>query len=397
MVSFTYNPTTTTTKIFSMRGRIRAVAGGTAAGKTVSILFWLIDYSQVKQSKPKLVSIVSESYPHLQDGVMRDFIAIMKDRNYWNEDLWHQTKHVYTFETGNEIQFLAVDTYGKAHGPRRDILYINEANNLDYSIADQLITRTREVVWLDWNPSEEFWFYTDMQPNRQDIDFQTVTYLDNDMLDQPSIDEIESHRHNKAWWTVYGEGKLGEVEGRIYTDWNIIDEIPHEARLERRGLDFGYSMDPAAIVDVYYYNGGYILDEKLYRKGMSNRNLSTFLLNMDNPNTVIVADSAEPKSIDELAEYGVQVIGADKGQGSLNRGIQHVQDQRISVTRRSYNLIKEYRRYFWKTDRNGLVLTIPEGGGDHALDAARYALESLRPKVVEETEYNTGAFATSWI
>jgi phage terminase large subunit len=204
--------------------------------------------------------------------------------------------------------------------------------------------------------------------------------------------------HNKAWWQVYGLGQLGEVEGRIYTGWATIDrnDIPHEARLERRGLDFGYSQDPAAMVDVYYHNGGYILDERLYMRGQSNRQLAQFSLNMDSPNTLLVADSAEPKSIDELAEFGVQVVGAEKGPGSLNRRIRHMQDQRITVTKQSYNLIKEYRRYFWKTDRDGNILTVPEPGNDHLLDAAGYALESLRPREEAEEEYTTGNFASVW-
>jgi phage terminase large subunit len=375
---YAFNAVTATHKVFSLKKRIRAVAGGTSASKTISILFWLIDYAQVKHKRPKLITIVSETYPHLEGGVMRDFMAIMKDRGYWKESLWHGTKHIYTTEAGNEIQFMAVDTYGKAHGPRRDVLYVNECNNLDYKIVDQLITRTRETVWLDWNPSEEFWFYTEMQPNRGDIDFLTVTYQDNEALDQVTVDEIESHRHNKNWWKVYGLGQLGEVEGRIYTGWQIIDDIPHEARLERRGLDFGYSHDPAAIVDVYSYNGGYIVDEQLYQIGMSNRALANFIDNMETK-VLTVADSAEPKSIDEMKLHGVSVTPAIKGQGSLNQGIQFVQDQRISVTKSSVNLIKEYRRYMWQTDKDGKILTVPEGGEDHLLDALRYAFSNMRP------------------
>jgi phage terminase large subunit len=392
-----FSAVSATHKICKMNGRIRAVAGGTSASKTISILFWLIDYAQVKHASPKLITIVSESFPHLEGGAIRDFMAIMKDRNYWNDDLWHQTKHIYTTEAGNEIQFMAVDSYGKAHGPRRDILYVNECNNLDYKIVDQLITRTREVVWLDWNPSEEFWFYTEMQPNRSDIEFITLTYKDNEALDPVTVAEIESHRHNKMWWQVYGLGQLGEVEGRIYTDWNLtVDDIPHEARLERRGLDFGYSYDPAAIVDIYYYNGGYILDERLYQKGMSNRNLAQFIQNMEHSNVLVYADSAEPKSIDEMLTYGVNVLPAQKGPGSLNQGIRYVQDQRISVTKRSVNLIKEYRHYFWKTDKNGEISNAPEPGSDHLLDAMRYALESLRPKATPTQRRTTGNLASLW-
>lgn len=380
-----------------MNGRIRAVAGGTSASKTISILVWLIDYAQNIKNINKLVSVVSESYPHLEGGAMLDFENIMKDRGYWEDSRWHGTKHTYTFETGNKIEFISVDTYGKAHGPRRDVLFINECNNMDYKVADQLITRTRQIVWLDWNPSEEFWFYTEMLPNRDDIDFITLTYLDNEALDEITVQEIEAHKHNKAWWTVYGLGQLGEVEGRIYTGWNLtIDEIPHEARLERRGLDFGYSVDPAAIIDVYYYNGGYILDERLYAVGQSNRRLAQFLLNLENQQVIVIADSAEPKSIDELREHMVPVIEANKGPGSVNQGIQYVQDQKISVTKRSLNLIKEYRKYFWKTDKNGTILTVPDDGNDHLLDALRYAMESLRPKEVEK-EREIVAPASSFI
>ena len=358
-----------------MRKRIRAVAGGTSASKTISILFWLIDYAQ--SVRGELITIVSESYPHLSKGVMLDFENIMKQTKYWDDNRWHTTNHVYTFETGSKIEFFSVDTYGKAHGPRRDVLFINEANNLDYKIVDQLITRTRKIVWMDWNPSEEFWFYTEMKPSRSDIDFVTLTYLDNEALDPITVAEIESHKNNKAWWQVYGLGQLGEVEGRIYTGWQIIPEIPHNARLARRGLDFGYSHDPAALIDVYEYDGGYILDEQLYQKGMSNQALSEFVKNLENPQTMIIADSAEPKSIDEMKMYGVNVIPATKGQGSLNQRIQLVQGKRISVTKRSVNTIKEYRNYFWMTDKNGLILTSPEPGNDHAMDAMGYAIASL--------------------
>ena len=375
---FSFVDTAATRKIFDLKKRICAVAGGTSASKTISILVWLIDYCQCVENINKLCTVVSESYPHLEKGAMLDFHNIMRDRGYWKEECWHSTKHIYTFETGNKLEFFSVDTYGKAHGPRRDVLFINECNNLEYKIADQLITRTREVVWLDWNPSEEFWFYTEMLPNRRDdIDFITLTYLDNEGLDETTKQEIESHKTNKLWWTVYGEGKLGVVKARIYSDWAIIDDIPHEARLVVRGLDFGYSNDPTAIVDVYKYNGGYIFDEQLYRKGMLNKPIADFLLNLPKE-CLVIADSAEPKSIAELQLYGINILPAVKGQGSISSGIQYVQQQRCSVTKRSVNLIKEYRQYMWmvdnKTDR---ILNEPEEGNDHCMDAIRYALNSI--------------------
>lgn len=377
---FNFSDTTATRKIFSLKKRIRGVAGGTSASKTISILVWIIDYCQSQQGNEKLVHVVSESFPHLEMGAMLDFANIMKDRGYWNDDRWHGTLHTYTFETGNKVRFMSVDTYGKAHGPRRDVLFINEANNLEFKIVDQLITRTREIVWLDWNPSEEFYFYTEMLPNRSDIDFITLTYKDNEALDQTTVDEIESHRNNKNWWTVYGLGQLGAIESRIYSGWNIIDDVPHEARLERRGLDFGYTNDPTAIIDIYYYNGGYILDEVLYRKGQSNKQIADVLNNLSDTGCLTIADSSEPKSIDEIKIYGVNIMPCVKGPGSILTGIQFVQSQKISMTKRSVNLIKEYRNYLWMTDKDGKIINEPEGGFDHGMDAARYGLTSiLRP------------------
>ncbi len=371
--------TTATKKVFSLKKRIRAVAGGTAASKTMSILIWLIDYCQSAKNINKIVTVVSESYPHLEKGAMLDFEVIMKDRGYWDDRLWNKTKHTYVFETGNKLEFYVVDTFGKAHGPRRDVLFLNECNNLPFNIVDQLITRTREVVWMDWNPTSEFWFYTEMLGKREDIDFITLTYKDNEALDLTTIQEIESHKNKKAWWTVYGLGQPGVLEGRIYRDWILIDEIPNEARLVRYGLDFGYTNDPTVIIAIYYYNGGFILDEITYQKGLSNRSIADILLNLDR--ALVVADSAEPKSIDEIRNYGVNIIGAKKGQGSVYHGIQYVQAQKIYITKRSLKTIKAYRNYVFREDKDGEITNDPDDTiheWSNPMDAIRYGMDSLR-------------------
>lgn len=374
-----YSLTTATNRLARLRKRVRGVAGGTSAGKTISILQLLIDQAQ-SDTKPTLTSVVSESFPHLKRGAMRDFKNIMQEHGYWVDARWNASNYTYTFETGSKIEFFSADQPGKVRGPRRDRLFVNEANNIPFEAFDQLLVRTKEYAWLDWNPTNEFWFYTDVLGHREDVDFITLTYTDNEALDPAIVADIESHRMNKNWWLVYGLGQLGEVEGKIYTGWQVIDEVPHEARLERRGLDFGYSVDPTAVIDIYSYNGGFILDEQLYQKQMSNKQIADFIKNLEAPHTLLIADSAEPKSIDELKLNGISVLPSQKGAGSVSQGIQYVQDQKISVTKRSVNLIKEYRNYLWQTDKEGVIINVPEQGLDHALDATRYGMESLRPK-----------------
>ena len=387
-----YVLTTSTKKLAKLNKRIRAVCGGTSAGKTISIMQILISKA-IDDKRPTFTSVVSESFPHLKKGAMRDFKNIMQEHNYWDDKSWNATDSIYTFQSGSKIEFFSADQPSKVRGPRRERLYINECNNVDYEAFDQLEVRTNLEVWLDWNPTYEFWFYTNVLNNRDDIDFITLTYKDNEGLPDNIVKSIEMRKSNKQWWRVYGEGKLGEVEGRIYAGWQTLDEIPFEARLEGYGLDFGYTNDPTAIVAVYYCNGGYILDEKCYRKGMSNRDIADLLNSL--PYGLVVADSAEPKSIDDIKSYGVAIVAADKSgtksKPYLKTSIGHVQDQKISVTKGSTNLIREYRRYLWKVDKDGRALNEPDGGYDHALDAARYKLYSLRSHFEEEGQiYQSG-------
>jgi len=366
--------TQATNKLLALKKRIRAICGGTSASKTYSILMILIDYAQIHKNKK--IDVMSESYPHLEDGAIKDFKGIMLDREYWKSALWNETKHIYTFETGSTLKFISVDTPGKAHGPRRDVLFINEANNIPFDIYEQLEVRTKEIIWLDWNPSNEFWYYTEVK-EKVDHDFIVLTYLDClNALDQRIIDSIESRKNRKDWWRVYGEGQLGEVRGKIYRDWQLINEIPHEARLERYGLDFGYSNDPTVIVAIYYYNGGYIFDEITYQRGLLNKQIADIILDQENSITV-KADSAEPKSIDEITEYGVNIQPAQKGPGSVGQGIDFVQSKRCSITQRSIHIIKEYRNYLWQTDKDGNIINEPEHQFSHSMDAIRYGMENV--------------------
>lgn len=378
-----------------MSKRIRAVQGGTSASKTVSIILYLIARAQ-KDTTPTLTSIVSESFPHLKRGAIRDFLMIMEVHKYFEPSRWNKTDYTYTFETGSKLEFFSADQPGKVRGPRRDRLFINEANNVPYEAFDQLEVRTKDFIFLDWNPTNEFWYY-DQVANRTDVEHLILTYRDNEALSPEIVDSIEQRKNRKGWWQVYGEGLLGEVEGKIYRGWEIIDELPRFARLERRGLDFGYSNDPSSVVDIYYADGGYIWDEVLFQKGLSNKRIADTILAQETQ-CLVVADSAEPKSIDEIKSYGINIVGADKGKDSVTQGIQLVQDQKVAVTKRSINIIKEYRNYLWKTDKDGKILNVPEHEFSHSMDAGRYAMVSLinKPKVKMVASAPLPDYYTSW-
>lgn len=372
--------TTATDKIFSLRKRIRGVSGGTSASKTISILLWMIQRAQAGKYPNETMSVVSETFPHLKRGAIRDFLNIMEEHGYFKPDAWNKTDYIYTFPTGSKIEFFSADQPGKVRGPRRDILFINEANNINYEVYTQLEVRTKKIIWLDWNPVQEFWWYTEVLPH-QDVDFLTLTYKDNEGLSPEIVKAIEVRQHNKNWWKVYGLGELGLAEGIIYPNFKEIDSVPEEARLDRKGLDFGYTNDPTALLDVYKWNNAFIWDELMYQKGVSNKQIADTILNT-NP-ALVIGDSSEPKSIDEIRSYGVNILPSQKGPGSVLQGIQKVQDQVIFVTKRSTNIWREQRNYMWLTDKDGQIINEPSPIFNHLMDAGRYAMESI---LVDETE-----------
>lgn len=370
-----YAATTATNKIMQLTKHIRAIPGGTSASKTISILLYLIARAQSDKT-PTLTSIVAESFPHIRRGTMRDFLNILQEHNYFKDSRWDITNSIYTFETGSKIEFFSVDQPEKVRGARRDRLFINECNNVSFTAFEELEVRTKEFIFLDWNPSNSFWYYENVKGQRPDVEELTLTYKDNEALSAEIVASIETRKNRKDWWQVYGLGQLGKLEGLIYRDWQIVPEIPFGARLERYGIDFGYTNDPTAIVAIWYYNGGYILDEIAYTKGLSNKQIADLILN-EPRKALCIADSAEPKSIDEIRSYGVLIQPANKGKDSVKQGIQAIQEQPVSMTARSVNIIKESRNYMWETDKEGVVLNVPEHLWSHSMDACRYAMTSL--------------------
>jgi phage terminase large subunit len=292
----------------------------------------------------------------------------------FNEGNFNQSSLTYRFNKGSYIEFFSADQPDKLRGARRDILYINECNNVNFESFQQLNIRTKKFVYLDFNPTSEFWVHTELK-DEPDADFIILTYKDNEALDNSIVEQIEKNRlkaetstYWSNWWRVYGLGEIGMLEGVIFSNWKQINQLPSDARLVGIGLDFGYTNDPTAAVEVYTWNGQRILNELVYRTGMINSDIAKILPD----NVPIYADSSEPKSIEEIRRYGKTIKGVTKGKDSINFGIQIMQSQEYLVTSKSTNLIKELRGYIWDTDKTGVRLNKPIDFNNHSIDAARY-------------------------
>jgi phage terminase large subunit len=362
-------------KIRNMKSRIKVIQGGTSASKTFSILAILIDRA-IKT--PNLeISIVSESIPHLRRGANKDFLKIMKETGRYIPTHYNKTLLRYEFSNGSYIEFFSADDESRLRGARRNILYINECNNINYDAYLQLSIRTDGDIYLDYNPTSKFYVHTEIL-GQPDTELLVLTYKDNEALSEEIVKQLEANRSKAStstywenWCRVYLDGEIGQVEGTIFTDFNIIDKIPEEARLLGMGLDFGFSQDPAALIAIYKYNDELVVDEVIYQTGLLNSELSN-IMKQSGVKGEIFADSAEPKSIQELKRYGHQVKPVEKGKDSVNYGIQILQQKRMLVTRRSTNILDEFSKYMWKKNRDGGYEKTPIDAYNHACDALRY-------------------------
>lgn len=373
-----FQVTTAIRKIYELNKRVKIIQGGTSAGKTFGILPVLID--KCAREKGLEVSVVAETIPHLRRGALKDFLKIMRWTGRYVEDRFNATLLRYEFANGSTMEFFSADNASKLRGARRDVLYINECNNVTFDAYLELSIRTKKEIYLDFNPANEFWVHTELK-DEPDADFIILTYKDNEALDESIVRQIEKNRDKAStsnywanWWRVYGLGEVGMLEGVIFDNWKEIDKLPEDARLVGIGLDFGYTNDPTAAIEVYNWNGKRIVNEIVYRIGMLNSDIAKIF-----PSSVtIYADSSEPKSIDEIRRFGKTIKGVTKGADSIRYGIDVMQRQEYLVTKQSTNLIKELRSYCWDVDKQGVRLKNPAGGNDHAIDALRYhEMESL--------------------
>ena len=352
--------------------RIKCNEGGTSSSKTYSILQVLV----VKAVKyPNIIiSVVSESIPHLKLGAIRDFKAMLTEEGIWDENKFNLTDRIYTFDSGSKIEFFSADNPGKVHGPRRDILFLNEAVNIPYQVYDQLAIRTKSEEYLDWNPTQEFWAHEHLQGDPE-CEWIRSTYLDNDWLPDSIKQRIEAKKDKDPnWWRVYGLGIVGKVEGLIFPVFEIIDEFPDVSHFY--GMDFGYTNDPTAMIRIGLQGEDLYLDEGIYETGLTNQDIAARLrmIGIRPKMDELFADSAEPKSIEEIYREGFNIKGAIKGKDSILNGIDIIKRFKIHITKNSVNTIKEFRNYRWIEDKNGNLTNKPIDDFNHAIDAIRYGV-----------------------
>lgn len=365
-------------------GKRRALdEGGTASSKTWSILQLLILIAQNTRS-PLLTSVVSESLPHLKRGAIRDFFLILEESPD-NNPRYNKTEHVYSFGKG-KIEFFGADEADKVRGPRREILFINEANNVPWETARGLDIRTNKFTFCDWNPVSEFWAheYWIGQPENA---YVHSTYLDAiDVLPPEVIANIESNKDKDPnWWNVYGLGRLGKVEGLVYPYFEQVDVSPDGDTFY--GLDFGYSNDPTALVKCTLLGDGLYCQELIYETGLTNDAIAYRMAEMGlrKHDDEIFADSAEPKSIEEIYQHGFNIKPAPKGPGSVEYGHQKVRQFKQFWTKDSVNCIKEQRNFRYIADKNGKLTEKTTHAFSHGVDARRYGIiGKVEPKEQEE-------------
>ena len=376
--------TTAISRIRRMTARKKVIQGGTSAGKTLAILSVLIDIAAKNKTE---ISVVSESIPHLRRGAIKDFAKVMQWTGRWVADRWNKTLLTYHFANGSIIEFFSADSEARLRGARRQVVYINEANNIDFESYYQLAIRTSEAIYIDFNPTHEFWAHTEVLPE-QDAELVILTYNDNEALPDTIKRDIELNRTKAEtsaywanWWKVYGLGQVGTLQGAIYEDFEVVEGIDvSRAKFVALGLDWGFSNDPTALVAIYRQGDCLLIQELLYSTGLTNQDIADKLRSLGITRAwEIVADSAEPKSIEEIYRLGFNIKPAEKGPDSVRNGIDILKRFKLQVTKDSTNLIKELRSYTWATDKEGKNTGVPIDSFNHACDAMRYvALNKLR-------------------
>lgn len=349
--------------------------GGTSSTKTYSTL-QILTILSIKY--PLKIDIVGLSVPHLKSGVLNDMETICRSMGFEFHDYYKEVDKVFRKGLGT-INFLAFDKLGKAHGGRRDILYMNEANHLNWAIAEQLMIRTRIKVFIDYNPTNVFWVQKQLQVNEPErVRLIKSTYKDNPFLEQSIIDAIESRRGdgNNNFWRVYGCGELGIAEGLVFNNFEQKEFDINRFDKYRNGIDWGFSNDPFAFVRVAKENKDLYICREIYSRGLLNKDSAPMVKNIIGTE-IVTCDNSEPKSVSDYLQLGVKAVSAVKGKGSIESGVKFLQSfEHIYIHPSCTNVYDEFCNYQWRLDKNGEALPEPVDAFNHAIDAIRYALES---------------------
>lgn len=370
--------------------RVVSNRGSARSTKTYSILQFLDEI--LPYDKPgEVTSVVSETLPHLKKGAIRDYESI-KGGDLKNNPAWSESEHTYTYPNGAKLEFFSADASGKVHGPQRKRLFINECNHISYETYRQLAIRTSGTIFLDYNPTSDFWAIEKVESLPTSVMIHS-TYKDNPFLSAQQVAEIESNKQDVNWWRVYGLGLIGRNEGVIF-DFEQVDALPEpDGYVETYGIDFGFTNDPTTICHTLIDTGRKVVyfDEICYQRGMLNADIAATMQAAGVPerSTMIFADCAEPKTIEELCQYGYNVLPCYKATRKAEQ-LQMMRGYKIYFTKRSTNAIREARGYVWAQDKNGNPLNEPIAFNDHFMDAARYSLVSYLTEYGQTGQYSIG-------
>lgn len=350
-----------------------SLQGSARSSKTYNVLIWLIVYCL---SHPNTrLSIVRATLPAIKGSVLVDFKEILQRMGIYNERSLNKSELIYTFANGSWAEFFSTDSEQKLRGRKRDILFVNEANELGFIEWQQLKMRTTRLSIIDYNPSfsDEHWICETV--NQDPRTFHSVTtYLDNPFLEQTVIDEIESLREkNQSLWQVYGLGQQAVIEGLVFKHFGICETIPPHVRHRFIGMDFGFTNDPTAICEVALDGDSLYIDEIAYRTQMLSSDIITTLREAA-PKMRIISESADPRLIQEIYRAGIDIHPVKKFPGSIEAGLSKMQEYRIIITKRSTNVAKELRNYTYRQDKDGRWLNVAIDCYNHAIDAVRYVV-----------------------
>jgi len=353
--------------------------GGTSSGKTFSILLAL--FCKACEASGQVITVAGQDIPNLKAGALRDAQNICDSWPQFRKLIkkYNRTDRVFEFNNGTVIEFKSYKDAQDAKSGKRDYLFVNEANGIGYDVYCELALRTRSRIFIDYNPNTEFWVHGKIM-GRPGVEVIISDHRHNPFLSKQTKETIEAVKNeDEERWKVYARGLTGKVSGLVLNNWLVCDGIPPEAKLVAGGLDFGFSNDQTGFINVYKQNGELWVDEILYETELTNTDISAKLTeNKISKNTDIIADSSEPKSIEELQRLGWKIIGAKKGADSVNNSIDILKRYKINITRRSVNLHTELSRYKWRTDRAGRALNQPVDKWNHLIDPLRYvALNKL--------------------